>query len=431
MTRTGASLLGTVAALSLAACSAPESDGVAAAALTAHAQDGERLFDTALGTNGRACATCHVEGEHTTLLPESVSARLAANPSDPLFDPLDVDDPTAPVPTYQHLQAGLVRVTLPLPPNVALIKADGTASDDRSISVWRGVPSVENTAKTGPYQLDGRARTLEDQALGALRAHSRIAEDPPDEILRRIADYERTVSSPPSTVSPPFAPGSDPAMGQALFEQGCAPCHGGPTGTRILDRAAAAPLHPALNPDGSVTLTTLPDGSSFPAHTCASCQANDFLNIGIAFGTYLGQIGAFPNATGVDYPHHRLRFYTDDTRAHPLVDLPPLPDRPGPNLAPQAFSTDPGRALITGRPQDFEAFDIPDLRGIAGTPPYFHDNSAPNLHVVLDIYSLFILPQLPALNLPRVVPPPPGSGLPPEALTEDQKNQIIAYLGTL
>ena len=39
---------------------------------------GQRLFDQALsGTNGRACATCHPESDHTTLLPASVVARLA------------------------------------------------------------------------------------------------------------------------------------------------------------------------------------------------------------------------------------------------------------------------------------------------------------------------------------------------------------------
>ena len=48
----------------------------------------------------------------------------------------------------------------------------------------------------------------------------------------------------------------------------------------------------------------------------------------------------------------------------------------GPNFLPQLWSTDPGRAAITGDPADFEAFDVPQLRGIANTAPYFHDGRA-------------------------------------------------------
>ena len=65
-------------------------------------------------TNGRACATCHVREDHTVLTPAHVSARLASNPDDPLFNRLDADDPLAAEPSYDHLQKGLVRVVLTL-----------------------------------------------------------------------------------------------------------------------------------------------------------------------------------------------------------------------------------------------------------------------------------------------------------------------------
>jgi cytochrome c peroxidase len=59
----------------------------------------------------------------------------------------------------------------------------------------------------------------------------------------------------------------------------------------------------------------------------------------------------------------------------------------GPNLAMQWFSADPGRSVITGSPNDFEAFDVPTLRGIAKTAPYFHNNIAETLERVVDLYS--------------------------------------------
>ena len=56
----------------------------------------------------------------------------------------------------------------------------------RTISVWRGVPTIENVAYTAPYQYDGRAPTLEVQANGALQAHSQIDHQPSSEVVERI-----------------------------------------------------------------------------------------------------------------------------------------------------------------------------------------------------------------------------------------------------
>jgi hypothetical protein len=61
--------------------------------------------------------------------------------------------------------------------------------------VWRGVLTIENVAYTAPYQLDGRAPTLEVQANGALHAHSQIANDPAGNVLTMIGDFERTLFS--------------------------------------------------------------------------------------------------------------------------------------------------------------------------------------------------------------------------------------------
>jgi cytochrome c peroxidase len=448
---------GILAAAAVAACSggdAPATDfepiGAVANAEHGSASAGKHLFDNALPhTNGRSCATCHTESEHTTLLPASVEARLSADPSDPLFDPLDADDPSAPVLTFKHLRAGLVRVTLPLPPNVDVVDDSGQVitSAERTVFVWRAVPSIENTALTAPYLSDGRATTLQEQALGALHAHSEISHEPPGSKLDSIAAYEKTLFSSPGVEAvfdalaagtpapdpdPAFAPGSSEAAGKALFQTTCTPCHGGPSGDRILNRAARSQLFFQLNADGTVAV----DGNGGPV-LLTDHQNDEFLNIGISFGTYLReippQLGGIPNTSGLSFPHYRLRYYTDATRAHATMDLPPTPTgangqpQSGPNFAPQLFSVDPGRTLITGDPADFEAFDVPQLRGISHTAPYFHDHSKKDLPAVLNLYSRFILPLIPALNLPPVVPSA-GPGLPPESLTATQKAQLLAYL---
>ena len=58
-------------------------------------------------------------------------------------------------------------------------------------------------------------------------------------------------------------------------------------------------------------------------------------------------------------------------------------------------SSDPGRALLTGfvggpAPQDdWDKFDMPGLRGISKTAPYFHNNSAATLEAMVDHYIEF------------------------------------------
>jgi hypothetical protein len=49
-------------------------------------------------------------------------------------------------------------------------------------------------------------------------------------------------------------------------------------------------------------------------------------------------------------------------------------------------TTDPGRALLTGRWKDIGKFKGPILRGLASRAPYFHDGSAPDLKTAVDFY---------------------------------------------
>jgi cytochrome c peroxidase len=56
------------------------------------------------------------------------------------------------------------------------------------------------------------------------------------------------------------------------------------------------------------------------------------------------------------------------------------------------ISSDPGRALLTGFVggpppfDDWNKLDVPGLRGVKDTAPYFHNNSAPTLEAVFDHY---------------------------------------------
>jgi len=49
-------------------------------------------------------------------------------------------------------------------------------------------------------------------------------------------------------------------------------------------------------------------------------------------------------------------------------------------------TTDPGRAMITGKWADVGKFKGPILRALAARAPYFHNGSAPSLADVVDFY---------------------------------------------
>jgi len=50
-------------------------------------------------------------------------------------------------------------------------------------------------------------------------------------------------------------------------------------------------------------------------------------------------------------------------------------------------TTDPGRALITGKWKDMSLFKGPVLRGLPARAPYFHNGFAATLADVIDFYN--------------------------------------------
>ncbi len=458
----------TALALGLSACQ-DESESIHESdlALSAGARLGKRLFEQAPDdSNGRACSTCHVPDEGFTLRPASVAARLANTPSDPLFQALDADDPAAETLQFEALKKGLVRVVLKLPDNMDVIDADGSVitNADRSIFVWRAVPSVADVALSAPYQLDGREATLQSQAQSAITSHGQGPLLPAWKLDALAAFQERTFSSSrarfasallASGVREEAMPDPEAFMqlsaeeqrGREVYGLACKGCHGGASTGRIENRALHTALSVALTPEGNVRFA--PDATGAPRPVHVERPGVEFMNAGFGAATYVGQIGIAPSFNAsIPLPRYRFRFYADATRSKPLVDLPPKPVtqsgspfdlRPqldangapivGPNLIPQAFTTDPGRAAITGDPADFEAFEVPQLRGIAHTAPYFHDNSRETLRDVVDEYSRFLLPFLEPLALPTHPPEQPGGR--PEALSPQQKTDLLEFLKRL
>jgi cytochrome c peroxidase len=397
-----------------------------------------------LGGNGRACATCHVAEDAFQLTPARASARLRAlqkqrlvdpQADDPLFRPIDADDFRVNgenANDYTTLtQDGLIRITLPLPSTVRLVSPEGNPAtaaltDETTVDIWRSVPSVLDVAITGSdgvlpewvvpspnrrggYQLDARKATLQEQAVGAFMDHAQVAVLPDMRTLDDLAAFQnslfssrrvaRLANAMAAGTSP--LPDADPGLnplerqGKAVFERSCAHCHG--------------------NPEHPSTTTSLAE--SIP---------------GIAFNRYHDVRTACPrpNPPPPGFPEepwlpcspnvvNKIRTYE--------ITLPN-----GTRI--RRSSSDPGRLLLIGDNFEFQRIDVPNLRGISKTAPYFVNNSAKTLEDVLQQYRAFFALQ----NRIATTPAAPGFGVlstdginRDRPFTPDEEPALLAYLRRL
>jgi cytochrome c peroxidase len=90
-----------------------------------------------------------------------------------------------------------------------------------------------------------------------------------------------------------------------------------------------------------------------------------------------------------------------------MINGCPNPFAPG---QPESFyTTDPGKALISGLCSDFNRGKGPILRGLAARAPYFHNGGAADLNELVNFYNKRF-----QMNL-----------------TEQQKQQLVAFLNSL
>ena len=413
-----------------------------------------------LGANGRACADCHMATDHFQLAPAGVEARFRllelrrrGDPAadDPLFRPIDADDfriNGESAGDFSNLRHnGLVRVTLPLPSNIKLVDPITNApSSETFVDVWRAVPTVNDVKLTGPdginpwprgpnttggYQLDARVTTLQEQALGALINHAQIQSLPSPQLLDDLASFQRVLftnhriralSDAISAGSP--LPDSDAPLneleqqGKSVFVRACAHCHGEPT--------QSTPEAPVIRFHTIFSQCPRPVDAVTPARFAfASCPDRLARNA----RTYEITV-----SVPTPCPPPAGRVTPCPLAPAPGVPAPPLPA--GARI--RRTSSDPGRALLTGfvggaaPADDWEKLDVPALRGISQTAPYFHNNSAATLEEVIDHYIEFFK-RVQANSAPGVVPPLASTdGVHFDRRpTPEERAALLAYLRTL
>jgi hypothetical protein len=338
--------------------------------------EGKRLFEQeTFGGNGRTCLTCHSR-ETGTISPEDAQRRFAQNPRDPLFLHDGSDDGKGNG-TTRMLSDATFLVEIPLPANVTL--ADDPKA--RSVVLKRGTPTTLNTPALDPVlMLDGREPNLESQAAGAIRSHYQNARQPRPEELKRIAEFQKTpgfFSSLQLLIYAYLGPEPRLPRGRTESEK---------RGQRFFEDAPFAP--------------------GKKEGVCALCHSGPMLNQTNRFVPFQPPGSRFSNVAVSEF----------NTAANRVRDF--IFHNPDGSTT-IVRSPDPGRALLTGRPEpgnfdNLNAFKIPTLWGIRHTAPYFHDNSAKTLEAVADHYQRFL----------KIVASP-------VILTEQDKADMVAYMKLL
>ena len=418
-------------------------------------------FFTALGSNGRACVTCHQPANAMSLSVAALRERWRLTGGhDPVFSAIDgSNNPT--LPPYEErshsllLNRGLIRVGLPWPPRpiagravtpefaievvsdptgVNLDPTYGLKSPKPTISVFRRprpaanlkyvmTPDAIFNIKTGELtardpdtgepvgmnlMADSRHLTLRQQAIGAYTDHLEGQKLLAPAHLTAIVDFESQV----------YVAQTTNRFGRGLVEAN------GPPG--LGPRAMAdGKVHVLANNQRDPVFRTFEPWMK-PERLPADLPAAEReLRASIARGADIFLLRPFwlrdvahINSIGLGNPIkrtcttcHNAQMTGMDlapgwvdvgTANYPTWTEPPvfsekaeLPvfkitcDRsaaPHPYLGRTIYSTDPGRALITGRCNDVGSLVMGQFRGLAARAPYFSNGSAATLRELVDFY---------------------------------------------
>src|SRR5262245_30433050 len=378
--------------------------------------DFDNPFFQSLGTNGRSCGSCHQAADGWTIVPSHVQARFeATDGEDPIFRPndgsnspnADVSTPEARRSAYSMLLTkGLIRVGIGVPADAEfeLIDVDdpyGYASTTE-LSLFRRPLPATNLPFLATVMWDGRETfadqsihfDLSDQANGATLGHA-AAINPLTQFQRdAIVKFETSLFTAQAT---------DNVAG-VLNAQGVA---GGPI---ALSRQ---PFHIGINdvlsPGFNPRAFTLFDGW----RNLASSERAPYTNAreAIARGQEIFNMRGFTiaNVRGVNDALGVAALPGTCTTCHDAPNVGnhstslPLdlgltaaamrtPDMPlytfrNKTTGEVVRTTDPGRALITGKWRHMSVFKGPILRGLAARAPYFHNGLAATLADVVDFYN--------------------------------------------
>jgi cytochrome c peroxidase len=421
--------------------------------------DTSNEFFQSFGTNGRACVTCHAPNHNWSITPVDLQQRFnATGGTDPVFRTNDgSNSPLADVSTVAARQTaysmlltkGLIRVGLPIPAGAEFTLAAvndpyGFASATNGLSLFRRPLPSTNLQFLSTVMWDGRETfrdsssttclkapldtttcfatipfDLSDQANGATLGHAQAAQPLTATQRSSIVNFElglftaQTFDNDAKSLIAAGANGGPSNLSAATFYFGINDVVSGDYGTG----AAFSPLvfHTydawTNRPGGGVEAArrAVARGQALfntkPIAISGVKGINDDLNVALLNGTCT-TCHDTPGAGNHSIPAPLDIGLTDAARR--TADMPLYTLRRV-SSGETIQTTDPGRALITGKWKDVGRFKGPILRALSGRAPYFHNGFAADLGAVVDFYgSRFSV-----------------------AFTAQEKSDLVAFLQTL
>ena len=407
-------------------------------------------FFSAIGRNGRACVTCHQPADGMSVSVTSLRQRWTQTGGRaPIFAAIDGSNcPSLPQKKASShsllLRRGLFRIARPWPPRAPdgrlitpqftlevvhdptgcnLDPVYGLRSAHPSVSVFRrprpaanlkyvtaygfvfdpktGLPLAIDPGTSlryaGNLLADGRARTLREQALDALRSHlQRYAPVSPQQ-MREILDFEthlyvaQTYDFVGGSLTSDGARGGPDAL--AAGKPGVLD---GPHDPQWAEFAAWKDDHDPhqTTAERAFRASVLRGADLFRNHTFLIADSAGLNSMN--FGNPTRNTCSFCHnmtRTGMDVAPGQVDLGTTNLPfADPAPELPLFKLTCKPQYAPQPFlgrvvyTHDPGYALTTGKCEDIGKITIQDARGIAARPPYFSNGSARTLRDIVDFY---------------------------------------------
>ncbi len=382
--------------------------------------DTSNPFFASLGTNGRTCQSCHVQAQGWTITPAGVQARFTATGgTDPIFRTNDGSvSPTADVSTVAARQVaygmllskGLIRVGIGVPANAefSLVAVDDpyNYASAAQLSLFRRPLPSTNLQFLSTVMWDGRETfnpadltgNLTHQATDATLGHAMATSADPTQ-MSSIEQFEvalftaQTLDSVAGPLSTDGATGGPQNLANQPFYLGINdPLGHNPQGTAFNPVVftlydAWAPPSPPLTDAASQQRYSIYRGQQIFNTRQFQITGVGGLNDALGQTSITGTCTLChdtPNVGDHSYPAPLNIGIADASRRTPDMPLYTFKNN---STGQTVQTTDPGRALITGKWADIGKFKGPVLRGLEMRAPYFHNGSATTLNDAVAFYN--------------------------------------------
>jgi hypothetical protein len=388
--------------------------------------DLENPFFKDLGTNGRACFTCHRPDQGWTVTPADIQRRfIESRGLDPIFRNNDGSNCVgADIGSLSKrrrafsllLTRGLIRVGLALPAGAEFTIEDvddpyGCNGGNTSASMYRRPLPSTNLGFLSAVMWDGRESSptttilqdLAQQADDATTGHAQAARHLTDHEKQEIVAFETALFTAQAVSEDAGSLRADGAKG------GPVKLSGEPFFIGINDPVGLNPAGAAFDPR-AFTLFDAWMNASGPVRDIrrarrAIARGQEIFNTKPIVITGVAGLNNQTFSNGVTVPdpftgtcttchdtpnagNHSVKAplnigLTDPTRRTadmPLYRLQRI------STGETIQTTDPGRAMVTGKWADIGKFKGPVLRALAARAPYFHNGFAATVDEVIDFY---------------------------------------------